>query len=416
MEHSGPSGRGGDASALLAPAGDASQVAALRGVLDGTQPVEIYRQPIVDLSRGVTAGYEALARFPGCGIAPDVLLQTAELLGRKLELEALLAERALPLSESLPPNCFLSLNIGPEFMLSPEWERMATSRASFAGVVLEITEQQAVQDYPAMRREIARLRSMGGRVAIDDTGSGYASLKHVMELRPDFIKLDRLFISGCHQEPAKRALIELLGTAADRLDAWIIAEGIETKLELEELLRLEVPLGQGYFLGRPEPQFASLERETAAVLRSRHDDMVQTRSLLRFTEGCLTALSADEAWRLLEAEPAATVAMVVDDWGRPVELIERHPLVGVRSIAMPMRVQVASCIEDVLRRALTRPAVQHFDPLAVIDEQGKLVGVARIECLTRGILETADSEGPIVVRSYPAAMMQAGKYGRTLVS
>ncbi len=81
--------------------------------------------------------------------------------------------------------------------------------------------------------------------AVDDAGSGYSSLQHIMEMRPNFIKLDRNFITNCDSDPAKSVLIEMLGKAANRLDAWIIAEGIETKEELAELIRLGVPLVQG---------------------------------------------------------------------------------------------------------------------------------------------------------------------------
>jgi EAL domain-containing protein (putative c-di-GMP-specific phosphodiesterase class I) len=364
----------------------------------------LHYQPIVDLGRGVVAGYEALARFPEeIGLGPDRCLAYAEVLGRRLELETVLARKAMRLRDELPQNCFLSVNVSPGLLLSESWQRLTEATGSLAGLVIEITEGDVVRDYAAMRKQVGQIRRAGGLLAVDDTGAGYASLKHVMELRPNFIKLDRLFVSGCSEEPAKRAMIELLGDAADRLDAWVVAEGIETQAELDELFRLDVPLGQGHFLGHAEPEMLPLREGPAMAMENRRNTIVSTASVYRHTESCMAAESAESAAEMLVAQPQLGAVMVVDQWGRPMELMERHPLLGVRAIPSLMRVQASSEPQEVLSRALTRTSAECFDAIAAVNEQGRFQGVVRIERLMRAVLDVSEAAVGSRARVYSAA-------------
>lgn len=383
------------------PDGYAEQLNAL---IDGSLDFALHYQPIVDLSRGVVAGYEALARFPKeIGLAPDRCIAYAELLGRRVELETVLARKALHMREELPENCFLSVNVSPSLLLSENWQRLTEATGSLAGLVIEITEGDVVRDYAAMRRQVGQIRRAGGLLAVDDTGAGYASLKHVMELRPNFIKLDRLFVSGCPNEPAKRAMIELLGEAADRLDAWVVAEGIETQQELDEMFRLEVPLGQGHFLGFAEPEMLPLREDPALVMEHRRDTIVSTASIYRHAEACASTTSLEAAADLLHAQPSVSAVMVVDEWGRPVELMERHPLLGLRTVPSLMRVQAGSEPQEVLARALTRSTAECFDAIAAVNEQGRFQGIVRIERLMRAVLDVGASALVSRPRMYSAA-------------
>jgi predicted signal transduction protein with EAL and GGDEF domain len=112
------------------------------------------------------------------------------------------------------------------------------------GVVVEITEQIAVADYDALIAALAPVRVAGALLAIDDAGAGFASLKHVMLLRPDFVKVDRDLVAGIDRDETKAAVVEAFGLVTSRLDAWLIAEGVETTAELDCLLSLRVPLVQ----------------------------------------------------------------------------------------------------------------------------------------------------------------------------
>jgi hypothetical protein len=205
-------------------------------------------------------------------------------------------------------------------------------------------------------------------------------------MKPSFIKLDRMFISRCQAEPAKSVMIEMMGQAANRLDAWMIAEGIESQQELDELIHLGLPLGQGYFLGRPDPVMQPLAPEAAAAIRSRIQRQAQTDGLLPLVESCPVFPSRDAALALLATTTAATVA-VLDQWSRPAQIIERHPALGVRAVPELMKIQLASDPVEVMYRLLTRALPCRFDPIAVIDAQGMLQGIVRVDRLMRHVLD-----------------------------
>ena len=119
-------------------------------------------------------------------------------------------------------------------------------------VVLEVTERSAIRDIPTFRAALDALRGQGFRIAIDDAGSGYASLQAIAELRPNFLKVANTLVTGLHADTIKRDVVEMLVNLARRIDAQCVAEGIETPEDLEECRRLGIPYGQGFYLGVPE--------------------------------------------------------------------------------------------------------------------------------------------------------------------
>lgn len=364
--------------------------AALERVLSGQAPFTFHYQPLVDIVHGTAVGYEALARFSGPpSLPPDQWFAAAEALGRRNELEHLVCARSLESRHRLPPNSFLSVNVSPSFLLSRQWDELLESQGSLAGIVLEITENDPVGSYEEIQLRIAGIRAKGGAIAIDDVGSGYSSLKHVMEIRPNFIKLDRAFVTGCHLDPARAALIEMIGTIAGRLDAWIVAEGVETQPELEELARLEVPLVQGYHLGRPVPAMEPLSEQARLNVRATAVLRSSAPGIEKLVERCATAASSDQAFFQMESDPEQHFVLAVDQWRRPTALIERHPLLGVRSIDSVLRVQAESEIREVLHRALARPASLRFDPIAVVNGRGEAVGAVRMDRLIYEALRPA---------------------------
>ena len=357
-------------------------------LITGLAVPEFHFQPIADVSRGVVAGYEALARLPvRARLAPDVCLQAAGRMGLQTELERILTGCALQARAALPANSFLCVNVSPEFLTSSAWEGVLEGQNDLGCVVVEITEQQYIADYDCMRSRIAGIRAKGGMIAIDDAGAGYASLKHILELRPSFIKLDRSFVSQCDLDRAKSVVIEMMGAAANRMDAWIIAEGVETAAELAELMRLGVPLAQGYFLGRPAPNMKQLlpaaheELENAVARRASRED------LLLLCELCPSAGTLREAEELLSRNPGGSVVAITDHWQRPIALLERHPTRGLRILSEPMRCQGTSEPGEALQRALTRTPDTRFDPLVLIDGEGRMNGIAHIDRLMLAALQ-----------------------------
>lgn len=208
-------------------------------------------QPIVSLESGRTVGFESLSRFRAePERPPDRWIAEAHAVGLGLEIEVECVRRACRARGSLPDGAYLSVNMSPEAILFPPMDA-ALGTGSLDGLVIEITEHEAVLDYARLSSRLADYRGRGARVAIDDTGAGFASMRHVTELRPDYLKVDRSLIQGLHLDIAKRALLGALGSLEKELGAQVVAEGIETVEELQALRELGIPLGQGYLLARP---------------------------------------------------------------------------------------------------------------------------------------------------------------------
>jgi len=213
-------------------------------------------QPVVRLDSGRIAGCEALTRFGGPA-SPDVWFAEAHRVGLGVQLEAAAIEPALAVLGRLPEDVYVAVNAGPELATSAAL-RMMLADVDARRVVVELTEQTHVDDYEVLRRALGALRSAGARVAIDDTGSGFASFAHLLKLTPDIIKLDRILTTGIDLDPARRSMAAALVGFAAETGAKVVAEGIETYSELQTVRDLGIEFGQGYFLGRPGPSSALL--------------------------------------------------------------------------------------------------------------------------------------------------------------
>lgn len=219
---------------------------------------DIHFQPILDIRRGAIAGFECLSRFaaePGATVAkrpPDAWFRDAHQVGLGAELEITAIRHALSTIERFDPGLYLSVNCSAATILTG---RLPAVFADFPcrRVVIEITEHDSIADYPALLRALAPLRAAGIRIAIDDTGAGYASLRHVLELEPETIKLDITLTRSLEDDSKRRALVAALVAFARGSGAIIVAEGVETPAEKEVLVSLGVDCLQGYLIGRPVP-------------------------------------------------------------------------------------------------------------------------------------------------------------------
>ena len=207
-------------------------------------------QPIVRLAAGEPIGYEALTRFAD-GSPPEGRFADADTIGLGIELETAALGSALDAARALPAGLMLSLNVSPSFVLKNETLTELLGGAT-RPLVLELTEREAIDDYVAFREAISGL-GVPVDWAVDDAGAGYASLRHIIELRPRYVKLDRGLVTGINADPIRQALVAGMLHFATSIGLEIIAEGVETEAERLTLQKLGVALGQGYLFARPGP-------------------------------------------------------------------------------------------------------------------------------------------------------------------
>ncbi|GAB3555792.1 hypothetical protein GCM10027404_33190 [Arthrobacter tumbae] len=338
-------------------------------------------QPIIDCARGTVVGYEALARFPGYTEKnPETWFAAARALSVSDQLEAATLRAALSARRHLPPNCFLTVNISPDLLNSELIRRIWREEGNLAGLVVELTEQAAIDSYRDLEPDLNQLRSAGALIAVDDAGAGYAGLRHLLSLRPAIIKIDRDLIHDVDRDEAKRALIEMLGTFASRVDAWILAEGVETAEELDALAGLGVPLVQGYYLGRPGDPWARIAGEAALRLASRNQ-VEHSTTLRAITEPAVTVHTVEEAAGVFASDPRLQTVVLVDGENRrPVCLV--HAAGAAMGVVNDgMRANLDTPVHEALARCMTRPDVERFDPVLVTDNAGRFAGIARMERL-----------------------------------
>lgn len=211
-------------------------------------------QPIVDLATGVRVGAEALSRFPAhWGKAPDVCFAEAHSVGEGDRMELLALRRAADHLDTV--RGYVSMNVSPATLLTPECRDLLGS-LPLPRVLLELSEHDQVEDYAALTAVLAPLRARGMKLAIDDVGAGFSSLRHIVVTAPDVIKMDRSIITGVDTDPVLAKLVSSLVDFAHGCDVRVVAEGVETPAEHAVLRTLGVDLGQGWLFGRPGPAAA----------------------------------------------------------------------------------------------------------------------------------------------------------------
>lgn len=215
--------------------------------------LSIVFQPIFELKTGRTVAVEALARFSGAPQrGPDLWFAEAAEVGMGPELELLSVRKAFAQLSALPEGMYMTFNVSPSTLLSGKMGNVLR-RAPLERLGLEVTEHASIADYAAVRRVLQPLRKRGLRLAVDDAGAGYSSLRHILKLKPDLIKLDVGLIRSIDRDPDRRALAVALIAFSRQTGSRIVAEGVETAQELSALKRLGVEKAQGYLLGRPMP-------------------------------------------------------------------------------------------------------------------------------------------------------------------
>jgi EAL domain-containing protein (putative c-di-GMP-specific phosphodiesterase class I) len=215
-------------------------------------------QPVLNLQTRQVVGYEALSRGPvGTELEnPEVMFELARDFDLVWDLEALCIQNVVPWLNEVCSRGFLFFNLESHFIQQLQHRGTDVFEPFFAcnkQVVIEVTERSAIRDYRTFKRTLHELKSMGFRIAIDDCGSGYATLEAVAELQPDYLKVGHSLFHGVEHDSIRRRLVELVARCADTIGARTIAEAIGTEEQLRVCRDLGITEGQGYLLARPAP-------------------------------------------------------------------------------------------------------------------------------------------------------------------
>ena len=215
-----------------------------------TDSFATYLQPIVDIETAQIVSVEALTRFESDPYRPpNEWFEEAWSVGLGTELELAAARKAASYMAKLDPSVSLAINVSPATILAPEFvDEFAVHGHR---LIVEVTEHDVVEDYQKLLQAIEPLTDVGIKLAVDDVGAGYANLSHILELSPDVVKLDIGLTRDIERDMARHALVAALVTFADRVDARLVAEGVETVEARDVLGTLGVRFGQGYLFARP---------------------------------------------------------------------------------------------------------------------------------------------------------------------
>jgi EAL domain-containing protein (putative c-di-GMP-specific phosphodiesterase class I) len=213
--------------------------------------VDLAWQPIVTADDGLPFGAEALARFPSFPEhGPGQLLMRARRSAPHLTLDHLVLERILDAVGSRSPDRICFVNVWPDLLLDTSFLEVLTRAPR--KIVVELVEDEANVEAHVLRAAAERLKSIGHAVALDDIGAGMSNLTRLVEVRPDYLKLDRSIVSGLDRDAGRRSLVEAFVQFSGIVGGTVVAEGVERQEEWAVLQSLGVPLAQGFLFGRPQ--------------------------------------------------------------------------------------------------------------------------------------------------------------------
>jgi diguanylate cyclase (GGDEF)-like protein len=381
------------------------QLSALSAILTHRDLSSLF-QPIVSLSDRRILGYEALTRGPSNSAlhSPLSLFAVARQAGRLSELEMLCRESACRRFSEQKLDGKLFLNISPESLLEPSHPPGQTLQLLQrygippSQVVIELTEQTPTDDFELLYNALYHYRDMGFSIALDDLGAGYSSLRLWSELRPDYVKIDRHFIDGIHQDAVKREFVGSILQMAKASRALVIAEGIELAEELAVLIDMGVDLVQGYLLCRPQehpPRDArtllpKIDPNAVALFEESSDLSALLNTLPAVVQTTPTA-AVLEAFR---KQANLNSLAVLDDRQRPIGIVHRHSLseallqpfateiYGRKPISRLMNddflaVELSQSLQQV-SRLITSRARQRIEEDFIIMQNGVYLGLGRV--------------------------------------
>ncbi|MDQ7733822.1 bifunctional diguanylate cyclase/phosphodiesterase [Halomonas sp. SpR1] len=375
------------------------------------EELHVLFQPIVDASQRAIYGYEALIRGPKTSplYSPLRLFEVATQAGKLVELDLLCRRLAIQRFAELDLPGLLFLNVMPLTIVERDFREGLTlgfirdSGLPPERVVIELTEHVPIHDYELMRQAVDHYRTMGFQVALDDLGAGHSSLRHWSELRPDFVKLDRHFISGIDQEPAKREFLRSILDVARSLDCQVIAEGVETAAEHLCLWELDrgLALLQGFYFARPSQQPPlELNMLLPATTHLKSPVGRTARSISRAIDAITTDCAVPYISERFRQQPSLRCMAVLEN-GKPVAVVRRnafltlftnpysHSLYAKRRVLdvadTRMLVAEADTPLEILSQQLTDSRDIEQEDFVIVNANGDYLGMGNIVDLLREI-------------------------------
>ncbi|UTW08583.1 bifunctional diguanylate cyclase/phosphodiesterase [Pseudomonas benzenivorans] len=372
-------------------------------------------QPIVCLSEQRIFGYEALIRGPSNSAlhSPINLFAVARHGGRLSELERACRKSACEGFSALKLDGKLFLNVSPDSLLESGHQSGRTLQLLQSlgippsRVVIELTEQSPTEDFALLDNALHHYRAMGFSIALDDLGAGYSSLRLWSELRPDYVKIDRHFIEGIHQDSVKREFVGSILQMAKASRAEVIAEGIEQAEELAVLAEMGVNLVQGYLISRPQEQPPREVRGLLPVPASAPSTLVAGESDLSALLIAQSAVSVHtctaEVLEAFRAQPSLNSLAILDEAQQPVGIVHRHSLADALlkpfATELHARKPISRLMSDdflaversqslqKVSRLLTSRARQRIEEDFIITLGGRYQGMGRVIDVLRQITE-----------------------------
>lgn len=378
-------------------------------------------QPIINLNNGELIGYEGLIRGPENSLlhSPLNLFRTARENNLTSEVEKLCREIILArfAELSLPGKIFLNISpdclIGARKVFSEKLEYLEKISLSPDRIILELTENQATHDYQHMREVVQYCRARGFQIAIDDLGEGFSSLRLWSEIKPDFVKIDMHFIQGIDQDAVKLQFVQSIQLIASKSGTIAIAEGIETEAELQLLQELGVTYGQGYYIGRPASEPASVTagelvdrlKHHAALSHPKNTrgfNLPTALKLLRIVPIISPRSQINEVYEIFIADPGLEVLPVIEQ-GIPVGIINRFQLIdrlarpyqrdlyGKRSCTFfmtpkPLVVDKNTTLQE-LSLMIVDAEIHHLSNGFAITDEGQYIGMGTSQDVMREITQ-----------------------------
>lgn len=375
-------------------------------------------QPITSLKEPKVFGYEALVRMPQDGIMnrPGLYYQAADRARLVSWLDIACQEKCFEEAQKAGVRDYLFINMDAEglsyFNLA---ERSLKEQAERRGispsrVVIEITERQMVEDYPKLLHDIERMRTQGFKIAIDDAGEGYSSLRSISDMLPEFVKIDRAMIRSIENNGARQSLLRAVVDFSDKIGSHVIAEGVETRDELDCVMDQGVTLVQGYLLGKPNDGFRGVRREMREYITMRQQTINRRKSATSvglsdiMLNGVTFTLDSpsEQILNKIVKNPDIESVVILND-GRIEGLLMREDVMkhydgGKSSPSQvllkaldrkPLIVEHVESVEAVAQKMALRPIhMNHHD--ALVEKNGEYAGRIPMRVLLRTFAEQSE--------------------------